>query len=234
MHAPAAPAPTPPRIHPLQWAIALSAVLTTFSAQMGMSTAYAVFKPLTMALALACVAIVARSSARTTGFWLLMSGLCFSMVGDVFLLTDQRFVPGLIAFLLAHLCYIALFTRDAPWITNKTGLACCLGAGALVFSYLYRHGLPPAMQLPVAIYVMVIAVMSAQAIGRAYVLRTSAARCVASGALSFMVSDTVLALNKFAFAVPYSFVAVLGTYYLAQWLIVHGMLGELRQEASNK
>jgi uncharacterized membrane protein YhhN len=201
---------------------------------MGMTSAYAVLKPLTMVLAFACVAMVARHSGRPIAFWLLMSGLFFSMVGDVFLLTEQRFIPGLIAFLIAHLCYIALFTRQAPWFANKTALVCCLGVGALIFSYLYSHGLPPAMQLPVATYVIVIAVMSAQAIGRAHILHTPAARCVAVGALSFMVSDTVLALNKFSFAVPYSFAAVLGTYYLAQWLIVHGMLDALRPDTSNK
>lgn len=223
-------APTPTRLHPLQWAMAASAWLSTLSAQLGHTTAYAIFKPLTMLLAMACVAAVARGRPRTATFWLLMAGLLLSMLGDVFLLNMERFLPGLVAFLLAHVCYIALFRRDAPWLASKAALALCVAAGVAAYAYLYRHGLPAAMQWPVAVYVAVIGLMASQALGRAQVLRTPAAWCVAGGAVSFMASDTVLAVNRFAWAVPCSQLWVLGTYYLAQWLIVHGMLQVLRDD----
>lgn len=221
-------------IHPLQWAMAASAVLTTLAAQLGHDTVYALCKPLTMLIALACVALVARRSPCPRSFRLLIAGLLLSMVGDVFLLDMAHFVPGLLAFLLAHICYIALFGRDAPWLAHQAGLALCFIAGAAVYAFLQHRGLPPPMQLPVAAYVLVIALMGAQAIGRAHVLRTAAARTVAWGAVSFMLSDTVLAVNQFAFPVPYSFVWVLGSYYIAQWLIVHGMLQTLRNTPSKK
>jgi uncharacterized membrane protein YhhN len=63
--------------------------------------------------------------------------------------------------------------------------------------------------------------MAAQAIGRATVLRDANSIGVAVGATVFMLSDSILAINKFAMPVPASEFLVLATYYTAQILIVH-------------
>ncbi|MEQ1658541.1 MAG: lysoplasmalogenase, partial [Hylemonella sp.] len=84
--------------------------------------------------------------------------------------------------------------------------------------------LPVGLRGPVAAYVLVIALMAAQAIGRATVLRDKPALWVAVGAGFFMLSDTLLALNKFVSPLPLSQLWVLSTYYVAQVLIVRGML----------
>jgi uncharacterized membrane protein YhhN len=76
----------------------------------------------------------------------------------------------------------------------------------------------------VAAYVLVIALMAAQAIGRATVLGDKPAVWVAVGAGFFMLSDTLLALNKFVSPLPLAPLWVLSTYYVAQVLIVRGML----------
>ena len=75
--------------------------------------------------------------------------------------------------------------------------------------------------LPVAVaaYVVVISLMTAQAIGRATVLRDRASLGVAAGAVFFMVSDSLLATNRFAFPLAMAQFWVLGTYYAAQILI---------------
>lgn len=75
-----------------------------------------------------------------------------------------------------------------------------------------------------AAYVLVIALMAAQAIGRATVRRGRSAFAVALGAGFFMLSDTLLAINRFVSPLPMSQVWVLSTYYAAQVLIVAGML----------
>ena len=62
--------------------------------------------------------------------------------------------------------------------------------------------------------------MTAQAIGRATVLRDKAAIGVAAGAVFFMLSDTLLAINRFAQPLPMAQFWVLATYYAAQVLIV--------------
>jgi alkylglycerol monooxygenase len=90
-----------------------------------------------------------------------------------------------------------------------------------MYAFLWQGGLPPALRAPVAAYVVVIALMAAQAIGRATVLRERAAIGVAVGAGFFMLSDSLLAINKFVTPLPMAQVWVLGTYYAAQLLIVH-------------
>jgi alkylglycerol monooxygenase len=75
----------------------------------------------------------------------------------------------------------------------------------------------------VAAYVLVISLMAAQAIGRATVQGDTAARWVAVGACVFMVSDSLIAINKFVAPVALSSLWILATYYAAQLLIVHNM-----------
>lgn len=214
--------------------MAVCGALALLSSHWDWFSLFAVLKPLTMALALACVWQEADRQTHATATRLLLAGLVLSLLGDVCLLVAEGFVPGLVAFLLAHVCYITLFGRDAPWLAHKPGLLAVLAIGAAAYAYLWTHGLPAALRLPVAAYVLVIALMAAQAIGRATVLRTPGAHCVAWGAVSFMVSDTVLAFDKFVQPLPGIAFWVLGSYYLAQWLIVHGMLQVLRKDMKNK
>ena len=56
---------------------------------------------------------------------------------------------------------------------------------------------------------------------RATVLGNAAARWVALGACVFMVSDSLIAINKFVTPVELSSLWILATYYAAQVLIVH-------------
>jgi hypothetical protein len=72
--------------------------------------------------------------------------------------------------------------------------------------------------------VWVIAAMAAQAWGRAKQLGSAASLWVALGSSLFMLSDTLLALDKFVSPLPYAGLWVLATYYLAQGLIVRGVL----------
>ena len=75
--------------------------------------------------------------------------------------------------------------------------------------------------LPISAYVIAISSMTAQAIGRAVVLGDSASRWVAVGAGVFMLSDSLIAMNKFLQPLPLAPLWILLTYYAAQILIVH-------------
>jgi uncharacterized membrane protein YhhN len=169
-------------------------------------------------MALAIVFVLQRGRAQ----WLLVAALAFSMIGDILL--PARFIPGLVSFLCAHACYIALFRQDAPWFASRKALACTLGAAGLMYAVLFPN-LDPVLKIAVACYAIVIASMAAQAIGRATVLRDSNAVGVAVGACIFMLSDSILAIDKFAISVPMADFFVLATYYAAQILIVHNMRG---------
>lgn len=220
-------------IHPLLWAMAACGLLTALSAHFDYFSVYAVLKPLTMVIAMACAWWLARPSRYPVARGLLLLGLFLSMVGDVCLLFESSFVAGLSAFLCAHIAYIFMLHRDTPrWLPSKAAFFGCAVVGVALYAYLWNHGLPSALRLPVWAYVCVIATMAGQAIGRAMSLRTPAAWAVALGAISFMASDSILALNKFVGHIPASYLWVLGTYYAAQWLIVFGMLPALRERRS--
>jgi uncharacterized membrane protein YhhN len=181
---------------------------------MGWVDLHRMFKPLAMVLAIAFV--LQRGRVQR----LLVGALVLSLVGDVLL--PANFIPGLVSFLAAHLCYIALFRQDARWFASRKALVCTLVAAAAMYAVLLPH-LAPVLRVAVAAYAIVIACMAAQAIGRAAVLRDGNAIGVAAGAVVFMLSDSILAIDKFAMPLPMAPLWVLATYYVAQVLIVHNM-----------
>ena len=217
-----------------------SAALATATSALGLTEWHWLFKPLTMAIAIILVATSAYStSARGTSgskmpWVLLMAALGGSLAGDVFLMFPGFFIPGLVSFLVAHLFYVALFKSGQAWFPHRGALAATLGIGVAMYAFLWAGGLPPALRAPVAAYVLVIALMAAQAIGRATVLRDAPSVMVAVGAGFFMLSDSLLATNRFVTPLPMAQVWVLATYYTAQALIVAGMVrGAARAEPSS-
>ncbi|WP_131278348.1 lysoplasmalogenase [Hylemonella gracilis] len=203
-----------------------AAVLATACAALSLTDEHRIFKPLPMLLALAWTAQAWTRGrlSRGTGLSLLLAQGC-SLAGDVFLmLPGPYFLEGLLSFLLAHLAYLVLFRRGLPWFPSRPALVLPLLLGALVYAGLWRHGLPSALHGPVGAYVVVIALMAAQALGRAATRRTSGALLVATGAVFFMASDYLLAVNKFVMPLPLAPLWVLSSYFVAQWLIVRGWL----------
>ncbi|KQT09407.1 lysoplasmalogenase family protein [Ramlibacter sp. Leaf400] len=206
------------RIGILQVLLIESAALATATAAVGLPELHRVFKPLTMVLAIALVAGRAREGGSGRFAALLIAGLACSLVGDVLLMLPGRFIGGLVAFLLAHLCYLALLRQGAGWLPRPAALAATLGVGAAMYAVLFP-GLDTVLKGAVAAYVVVIAAMAAQAIGRAAVLKDAPSLAVAVGAVFFMASDSLLALNRFWQPLPMAQFWVLATYYVAQILI---------------
>ncbi|MGJ7614981.1 MULTISPECIES: lysoplasmalogenase family protein [unclassified Variovorax] len=199
-----------------------AAVLATASAALGIEGLHHVCKPLALAIAIFFAARRAKASGGVKTFdGLLLAGLAGSLAGDVLLMGPAKlFVPGLVCFLLAHLAYIALFRIGVGTLPRRRVLAATLLIGAGMYAFLWQGGLPAALRMPVGVYVLVIACMAAQAVGRAAVLRDAPSRWVAVGACFFMLSDALLATNRFVSPLPLAPLWVLGTYYAAQILIV--------------
>src|ERR1043165_6191429 len=90
-------------------AVFISAVLTIRAEYRGPRIQFYVFKPLTVVL----IILVALQAKHETGAQyksLVVGGLLCSLAGDVFLMWPRdRFVAGLVSFLVAHLFYIAAF-----------------------------------------------------------------------------------------------------------------------------
>ncbi len=210
------------RLGLLELALIDAAALATASAALDVQWLHLACKPLAMLLAVALAWQRSRAWPKAGGFtaWLL-AALVASLAGDVLLMMAPGFfVPGLVCFLLAHLAYIALFRVGVGLWPRRLPLAVTLAIGAAMYAFLWAGGLPPALRLPVGLYVTVIACMAAQAFGRAAVLRDPASRWVAAGSALFMLSDALLATNRFVLPLPLASLWVLATYYAAQILIV--------------
>jgi uncharacterized membrane protein YhhN len=177
-----------------------------------------VFKPLATLLVLALA--LAQPATLPAYRWALIGGLVFSMAGDIFLMLPRdRFVAGLVSFLVAHLFYIYAFSIDVPFgVAPLLWLPFSVAGGVVVAAV--WHGLAPALRGAVIAYVVVIAAMAGQAAGRWHTLGGDAALSAALGAALFVVSDSVLAINRFRAKFHAERALTLGTYWMAQMLIV--------------
>ena len=205
------------------------AALATASSALGLTQLHYAFKPLTLLLAIFLVATDVPVSGTSRSIKpLLLAALLASLAGDVLLMLPGKFfLAGLASFLVAHLFYLALLKRSnaqTRWFRSRMALAVTLGFGAIMYAVLWPGLRDPVLAGAVAAYVVVIALMAAQAIGRATVLRNRSATLVAVGACFFMLSDTLLALNRFVQPLPMVGLWVLGTYYVAQILLARNLL----------
>ena len=133
------------------------------------------------------------------------------------------FIFGLIAFLLAHLVYIKIFSFNQNKSLNIWATIIGFGLyGALFFLLLKDH--LGSLLVPVAVYMLVILCMGLFAYRRRGKVSLESFRLVFMGALLFMVSDSILALNKFYIAITSSGFLIMATYSFAQYFIVNGLL----------
>jgi uncharacterized membrane protein YhhN len=195
-----------------------------------------IFKPLTTALIIATALRRTAPADAIVGapVWRrgIVIGLLLSLVGDIALLWPREgFLPGLVAFLLAHLAYIVAFSRGTRLATVPAPFAAYGLVSVAILSSLWT-GLPPPLRLPVLAYVVALATMAAQAAGVAWVRRSgadaAAARDTAVGAGLFVVSDALLAIDRFATPLVWAGPAILVTYWSAQALIA-ASLGALKR-----
>jgi uncharacterized membrane protein YhhN len=175
------------------------------------------FKPLATLLVLALA--LSLPAGQPEYRWAIAAGLLFSTAGDVFLMLPRdRFVAGLASFLVAHLCYIGAFSIGVPFAAAPLLWLPFFAAGGMVLAMVWP-GLKPALRAPVVVYVVVIAAMAGQATGRWYASGSVVALAAAIGAGLFVVSDAVLAIDRFRWHFRAARAATLSTYWAAQLLI---------------
>lgn len=153
--------------------------------------------------------------------------LCFSVLGDILLMFVERsphfFTVGLVAFLLAHIMYIVVFLKHRNKQRSLVAFVILLLVYASGLFYLLKNGLGD-MLIPVIVYMIVILSMATSAFMRKGSVSTMSYNLVFIGAIFFMISDSILALNKFYQPIPWSNISIMVTYALAQYLIVLGIL----------
>jgi|WetSurSiteA1Bulk_404760.scaffolds.fasta_scaffold00146_6 uncharacterized membrane protein YhhN len=173
-------------------------------------------------------------SDRTNG--LMFSALLFSWAGDIALeLTRQNelmFMLGLGCFLLTQVLYFVVFfltpgSSASRWKYSLSILPVYLYGAGLLY-YLYDDlGI---MRIPVMIYAVVILTMLAGAISRIRKVSSASYLLVLCGAVLFVLSDSLIAVNKFSHPLHGASVLIMSTYISGQFMIVMGYL----KQTSNK
>ena len=180
-----------------------------------------VFKPIATLCVIAW-AVLGRSDDALVKRWIVI-GLVCSLAGDVALLWPvQGFLVGLVSFLLGHLSYLVALTRRVKFLASPPAFGAWAIVAASVLASLW-HGVPPELRAPVVVYVTALAAMAAQASSVWLARRGSpdAARwrTVAIGAALFVLSDAILATDKFVGGIPMPTLFNLSLYWLGQWFI---------------
>jgi uncharacterized membrane protein YhhN len=194
-----------------------SAVLHIWAEYHGPRIQIYVFKPLTM-LFIIWAAIYRTRAYPSRYAHAIVAGLFCSVAGDVFLmLPSDQFIPGLISFLVAHLFYILAFTWGRPFRPSLLSPWPFAAYGILIYWVLSSH--LAQMKLPVAVYIVVILAMAWTAWDRYTKTGRKSALIAFFGAVLFIISDSILAINRFREPFEAARALNLSTYFAAQYLI---------------
>ncbi len=188
-----------------------------------------IFKPLIMIGLMAHYWVMSPARSR-----LFLVALFFCWLGDVFLIfqsTDPLFfIGGLASFLVGHIVYIFCY-RQLQIIPSSKEL---LGSQKVRFAFpiilagtglvTILYPLLGALRIPVMIYALAITLMALTALFRYGRTNSTSFLLIFIGAVLFMVSDSLLAINKFHHAFSAASALVMLTYSVAQFLIVEGAL----------
>jgi uncharacterized membrane protein YhhN len=162
---------------------------------------------------------------------LLAFALVFSWIGDTLLLFVFKdaiyFVLGLVAFLIAHIFYIILFAKELKKANGKIELRKPVLLLITIYLIALLMILIPhlgSLTIPVIIYAIVISSMLYMACLLSFYWPRPASTYLFTGAISFILSDSILAFNKFYQPVPMSGFLIMATYLYAQYALVKSCL----------
>jgi len=149
-------------------------------------------------------------------------GLFASLVGDVVI--DSVFVAGLGAFLVAHVFYLIGMGLPERWLGAALPMIPALGFGGFMWAILVGTGrAPEVLRAPITAYAIVISSMLGRAIGRAFVApKDRASRVLCVGAIFFVISDSLIGVNRWVYPLPLGRACILATYYIGQFWIFLG------------
>lgn len=188
-----------------------------------------VLKPLTLALLIAAAATAEIGPGKG---WVI-AALAFGLLGDIALALsadvpgrpDFAFLVGLGSFLVGNVCYLVAFLRHGVHTLDLVaGALIVLGAAVLALPSVLRGARRVGGKRLTAVsagYAAVLGAMAALAVG-------TAAIPTAVGGLLFLVSDTLIARDRFVARVARGPLLIIVTYHLAQLLIVIGLLRSVR------
>lgn len=200
-----------------------------------LSTVRMVTKPLI------CISLIAylwiSTGLKSVFQKLIAAGLFFGWLGDIFLMLPNKFLFGLAAFLIGQILYVIAFIRQtSPFALSRDKLYILVAGFLAVYSYYFYTILAPSLgveKYPVIAYIIVIALMGLFSYTRKHHTNTSSFLLIFFGALLFIVSDSILAANKFVAYIANSGLMIMCTYMLAQYAITLGTVVDNQEARRN-
>ncbi|MFV5700740.1 lysoplasmalogenase [Flavobacterium sp. XS2P12] len=158
--------------------------------------------------------------------------LTFSWMGDVVLMFADKaeiyFIVGLVAFLISHITYIILFSKQLRINSSRNNAVFWVGITAiivyLILMFLLLLPTLGDLKIPVLVYAIVLSTMLLFAFKGYLKWSKPAGTYIVLGASIFVISDSILAFNKFYEPILFSSFLIMVTYLIAQYLIVVGIL----------
>jgi len=159
----------------------------------------------------------------------------FSWVGDNFLMLSGKnelfFFAGVGGFFFAQLTYIYTFTkysekRGKGYLRKKPWLSIFFLAYVAGMLLLLFPGLEGMMKPVITIYAISLMLMSMMALNRRGRVGSASFKLVFAGSLLFLLSDSMIAFNKFHSEIPLAGFLIMVTYIAAQYLIMRGLILE--------
>ena len=192
-------------------------------------------KPLLMPLLAVWLAMETRDQPPRFLKKMVFAALGFAWLGDVLLLWGEKpffFMLGLAAFLFAHLSYIGGFSSvknlDSGLLRRQPGWVLLTAIFAIGLLWVLWPGVPEGMRLPVGIYAAVISAMTLSVVNTKENVANKIFQTLVVGALLFMASDSLLAVNKFGSKFPAAGLLIMTTYLAGQFLLAKGVRDVLR------
>ena len=183
-------------------------------------------KPLLMPLLIGFFIFQTKDFASSLKKWIVLA-LVFSWAGDVLLMFESAnsnfFIFGLVTFLIAHIFYILFYENVIRKENLRKNYWWFLPVIIYYIALIYI--LSPNlgdMKFPVRIYGIVISYMLIKALQTGRIKNLVAATLMITGAVLFITSDSILAINKFYEPFEYAGITIMLTYGIAQLLITLG------------
>jgi len=164
---------------------------------------------------------------------LALLGFFFSWCGDLFMIFASEFkyfVLGIASFLIAQVLYAFLFLYTINLSGKKSflkkkpyWLIPYIAFGLIMYILLFSQ-LDTVLRIAIFIYIVAILTMSAMALNRYGNGHPVSFSYVFAGSLLFVLSDSMIAINRFLLPIPYEGIFIMTTYIGAQYLIMRGLL----------
>jgi uncharacterized membrane protein YhhN len=204
------------------FAFILVSVLDLIGIIFNIESLFYVFKPFIM---LALLFLYTRSVVDTNKWY--STALIFSFFGDVFLMYSGQlpFKIGLVSFLIAHILFIKIVMHRIKNVSFLSILTAIIPFGIFLslLIYIIKDSLGELL-IPVIIYGFTISMFGVVSLINYLETKSNKSVWMLIGAIVFMISDALLAINKFYLPKEIFGVLIMGTYIIAQYLIYRSLV----------